>query len=159
MQEEVENRTVNLAVSTVRLSMRSIEAGVRAYLNYHNQKKMTKQKEIPHGKQTVKKLIGQNQGVSTIEVNDKKIKMFERIAKKYGVDFAVRKDSSELTPKYLVFFKARDADALDAVLREYTARSLKQRGKESVLKKLEQLKKYVATIPKKVRNRNQEIMR
>ena len=39
----------------------------------------------------MKQLIGQNQGVSTIESNDPEIKNFERIARKYGVDYAVKK--------------------------------------------------------------------
>ena len=43
----------------------------------------------PKGKQTVKKLIGQDQGVSNIEVTDSSIRDFDRIARKYGVDYAV----------------------------------------------------------------------
>ena len=60
---------------------------------------------IPHGKQTVKQLIGQNQGVSNIEITDPSIKEFEKIARKYGVDYAVKKDRSSSPPKYLIFFK------------------------------------------------------
>ena len=71
----------------------------------------------PKGKQTVKQLIGQNQGVSNIEINDPSIRDFERIARKYGVDYAVKKDRSTSPPKYLIFFKARDADALTAAFR------------------------------------------
>ena len=48
----------------------------------------------PQGKQTVKQLIGQNQGVSNIEITDPSIKEFEKIARKYGVDYAVKKDRS-----------------------------------------------------------------
>ena len=70
----------------------------------------------PHGKQTVKQLIGQNQGVSNIEITDPSIKEFEKIARKYGVDYAVKKDRSSSPPKYLIFFKGRDADALTAAL-------------------------------------------
>lgn len=62
----------------------------------------------------MKQLIGQNQGVSNIEINDPSIRDFERIARKYGVDYAVKKDRSTSPPKYLIFFKARDADALTA---------------------------------------------
>ena len=71
---------------------------------------------IPHGKQTVKQLIGQNQGVSNIEITDPSIREFEKIARKYGVDYAVKKDRSSSPPKYLIFFKGRDADALTAAL-------------------------------------------
>ena len=156
MQEDIENRTVSLAISTGRLSARAIEVGVRAYLEHHNRRKMTKASDIPHGKQTVKQLIGQNQGVSTIEINDKNIKVFQKLAKKYGVDFAIQKDKSSVTSNYLVFFKARDADALDAVLKDYTAYTLKQKGKHSVLERLEQFKEKVSKIPKKIRNRKKE---
>ena len=36
MQEEVENRTVNLAITTTRLSARTIVTGIRMYLNHRN---------------------------------------------------------------------------------------------------------------------------
>ena len=54
----------------------------------------------------MKQLIGQNQGVSNIEINDPSIRDFERIARKYGVDYAVKKVRSTSPPKYLIFFKA-----------------------------------------------------
>ena len=74
----------------------------------------------------MKQLIWQNQGVSNIEITDSNIKSFERVARKYGVDFALKKDKSGDIPKYLVFFKARDADALTAAFREYTAKEVKR---------------------------------
>ena len=79
------------------------------------------------GRQSVKKLVGQNQGVSNVELSGEDIKAFERVARKYGVDYAVKKVKGD-SPKYLIFFKARDADALNAALSEYT--SQKMRGKE-----------------------------
>ena len=159
MQEDIENRVVNLAISTGRLSMRSIEIGVRAYLNHRYKRNTAKVSDIPHGKQTVKQLIGQNQGVSTIEIIDKNIKVFQRIAKKYGVDFAVQKDKTAVTPNYLVFFKARDADALEAVFKEYTAYTLNQKNRTSILKKLEQFKAKVAKVHTRIRNKKKEISR
>ena len=49
---------------------------------------------------------------------------FERLAKKYGVDFAVRKDKTVDPPRYFVFVRAKDADALDAICKEHQARSM-----------------------------------
>ena len=103
MQEEVENRTVNLAISTSRLSARTIVAGIRMYLQHQRNaaaKKPTKVEGV-HGKQTVKELIGQNQGVSRMPLGDASIRDFEREARKYGVDFAVTKDKSVHPPQYL----------------------------------------------------------
>lgn len=94
----------------------------------------------------MKQLIGQNQGVSNIEINDPSIKDFERIARKYGVDYAVKKDRSTSPPKYLIFFKARDADALTAAFTEYTGKKVKKAEKTerpSVLEKLAQFKELL----------------
>ena len=133
MQEEVENRTLTLIVSGTKFTGRLFKAAISKYMAHRREKKLEKQRSrdspvTPKGKQTVKQLIGQNQGVSNIEINDPSIRDFERIARKYGVDYAVKKDRSASPPKYLIFFKARDADALNAALSEYTSR--KMRGKE-----------------------------
>ena len=93
-----------------------------------------------------KQLIGQNQGISNIEITDPSIKEFEKIARKYGVDYAVKKDRSSSPPKYLIFFKGRDADALTAAFTEYTSKKVKKAEKTerpSVLAKLSQFKEMV----------------
>ena len=106
MQEEVENRTLTLVVSGTKFTGRLFKAAITKYLAHRKEKKLQKQKSrdtpvIPHGKQTVKQLIGQNQGVSNIEITDPSIKEFEKIARKYGVDYAVKKDRSSSPPKYI----------------------------------------------------------
>lgn len=151
MQEEVENRTLTLVVSGTKFTGRLLKAAITKYLAHRKEKKLQKQKSrdtpvIPHGKQTVKQLIGQNQGVSNIEINDPSIRDFERIARKYGVDYAVKKDRSASPPKYLIFFKARDADALTAAFSEYTQKKVKKADRSerpSVLEKLAQFKELV----------------
>ncbi len=138
MQEEVESRTVALTISTAKLTGRLFKAAVAKYLDYRKNKQR-EEPAIPHGKQTVKQLIGQNQGVSTIESNDPHIKNFERIARKYGVDYAIKKVRTEDKPKYVIFFKARDADALTQAFTEYTRKSAEREKKPSVLQKLHDL--------------------
>lgn len=55
MQEEVENRTVNLAISTTKLTGRMIVSGIRKGLNHLERKKAQKNRDPAiHGKQTVK---------------------------------------------------------------------------------------------------------
>ena len=131
MQEEVENRTLTLVVSGTKFTGRLFKAAISKYMAHRREKKLNKQRGrdspvTPKGKQTVKQLIGQNQGVSNIEINDPSIRDFERIARKYGVDYAVKKDRSTSPPKYLIFFKARDADALTAAFSEYTQKKVKK---------------------------------
>lgn len=159
MQEEVENRTVNLAISTSKLTAHSLVTAFQKYMRHRNEvkaKKGAKKAEIPHGKQTVKQLIGQNQGVSNIEIADTDIRGFEKYAKKYGVDYAIKKDRSVDPPKYLVFFKARDSDALTSAFRDYSAATLQKQKKLSVLAQLKKFKALVKSIPDKVRNKDKE---
>lgn len=80
--------------------------------------------------------MGQNAGVSSIEITDSNIKSFERVARKYGVDFALKKDRTAQPPRYLVFFKARDADALTAAFTEFSAKTVKKTRQPSVLAQL-----------------------
>ena len=151
MQEEVENRTLTLIVSGTKFTGRLFKAAISKYMAHRREKKLEKQRSrdspvTPKGKQTVKQLIGQNQGVSNIEINDPSIRDFERIARKYGVDYAVKKDRSASPPKYLIFFKARDAAALPATFTEYTGKKVKKAEKTerpSVLAKLAQFKELL----------------
>ena len=160
MQEEIENRTVTLIISAVKLTARELKAGMDKYLSEKKSKAMEKARaapEKPSGKQTVRQLIGQNQGVSNIEITNSNIKGFERIARKYGVDFALKKDKSGDIPKYLVFFKARDADVLTAAFKEYTAKEVRRASKDrpSVLEQLRALKAKLLTLtPDKSRSKD-----
>ena len=145
MQEEVEQRTVTLAISTSKMTANVLKSAISKYLAYRKEK--ARQGPVkPCGKQSVKQLVGQDQGVTNIEITDKNIKDFERIARKYGVDFALKKDKTGEIPKYLVFFKARDADALTAAFKEYTAKTDRKKERPSVLKKLRKFKEQAADI-------------
>ncbi|HIV10100.1 MAG TPA: PcfB family protein [Candidatus Faeciplasma avium] len=145
MQEEVEQRTVTLAISTSKMTANVLKSAISKYLAYRKEK--ARQGPVkPCGKQSVKQLVGQDQGVTNIEITDKNIKGFERIARKYGVDFALKKDKTGEIPKYLVFFKARDADALTAAFKEYTAKTDRKKERPSVLQKLRKFKEAAVDI-------------
>ena len=145
MQEEVEQRTVTLAISTSKMTANVLKSAISKYLAYRKEKKREGPVK-PCGKQSVKQLVGQNQGVSNIEITDKNIKDFERIARKYGVDFALKKDKTGEIPKYLVFFKARDGDALTQAFKEYTAKTDRKKERPSVIQKLRRFKEQAASI-------------
>ena len=160
MQEEVEKKSVNLAISTTKLSSKTIVKGLAAYIRHRKNKKAQKSlsDDAIQGKQKVKDLIGQRQGVSSMPIGETGLKDFERIAKKYGVDFAVVRDKTVTPMKYTVFFKAKDADAISQVLAEYAAKQVKKKSvsKPSVLQKLKKFKDLVASIPKKAKEKRKE---
>lgn len=150
MQEDIENRTVTLMVNSTKFTGKTLKNAIAKLL--HHMKNQSGKQVVHHGKQTVKQLIGQNQGVSNIEINDPSIKEFEKIARKYGVDFAVKKVKGEKN-KYLVFFKGRDADALTAAFTEYTDKRLHKQARPSVLKLLNQLKAKMTNREAPVKNK------
>ena len=159
VQEEVENRTVNLAVRTGKVTATELYKALKTYIRNRQNKNQTKKTDtVIKGKQTVKELIGQGQGVSSMEIADNGLREFKRIANRYGVDFAVVKDKNEDPPRYTVFFKAKDADAITAVLKDYGDKMTKKKENErpSVLEKLKAFKEIVANMPHKNREKRKE---
>ena len=143
MQEEMERKAVAISIKAGKLTADLLKAALRKALA--EMEKSQKNPKIYHGKQSVKQLVRQGAGVSNIEVTDGNIKSFERVARKYGVDFALKKDVSSQPPRYLVFFKSRDADALTAAFAEYSGKVVQRRGKEkpSIRRQLAQLRDMI----------------
>lgn len=149
MQEEVEQKTFNIVVSTTKLTARTILNAGKAAIQQQ-------QAKMAGGKQSVRMLLRQNRGVSSVEIDKTNIRGFERYAKKYGIDYAIRKDNSEMPPRYLVFFKAPDAEAFQSAFKEYSASLLNKDKRPSVLAKLHELVQAAAELPGKVRRKEQE---
>ena len=144
MREEVENRTLTLIINSSKFSGRTLKAAVSKYLAHCSDKKRQKSRDVtPHGKQSVKQLIGQGQGVDNIELNDPSAREFDRIARKYGVDYAVKRDRSSNPPRFLIFFKGRDNNAITAAFQEYIGRKVRKASRPSVLQRLAKLKQMV----------------
>ena len=112
MQEEIEQKSFNIMISTTKLSARTVLRAVKAAFRLY-------QSKASQGKQSVRTLLRQNRGVSSVEISKTGIRGLERYAKKYGIDYAIRKDTSEVPPRYLVFFKAPDAEAFHSAFKEY----------------------------------------
>lgn len=155
MQDEVNEKTVALSIKAVKLTAALLQAAIKKMLA-EGKKQLDKQ-ATPHGRQTLKQLMKQNAGVSNIEITDSNIKAFESTAKKYGVDFALKKDATETPPRYLVFFKGKDADVLTAAFKEFSAKKLTQEQKPSIRKALAAFKekaKLLNSNREKVKNKD-----
>ncbi len=128
MQEEVTQKTIALVFKSSRLTADVLKKAMKMYLEHR--------KQASHGKISVKDLVGQGMGASSIEVTDNNIKSFERVARKYNVDFAVKKDKTVEPPKYMVFFKGKDADVITQAFREFVKVNEKKHNRISVKEKL-----------------------
>lgn len=140
MQEEVEQKSVALSIKATKLTAQVLAKAIAAAM-----RGIKKARDAPkHGKQSVKKLSRQNTGLQSIEITDDNIKSFDRVARKYGVDYALKRDDGTAPPRWLVFFKARDTDALTAAFNEFTRDTLRREQKPSVREAMRSFKELVA---------------
>ena len=140
MQEEVTGKSVALIVDGARMSEQVLEKALKAYLDARK----NKQPKIYREKQSLKHLAQQNAGLANIEISDKNIKAFTHLAKKFHVDFALKKDTTAEQPRYLVFFKSRDADAITAAFQEFASRKMSRDEKPSIRERLAQAREQAA---------------
>ena len=132
MQEQINEKTVALSIKTAKLTAEVLQKAIRKMLSA----KKNKAPKIYKGKQTLKHLMKQNTGVSSMEITDANIKAFEPIAKKYGLDYSLKKVKGEEPPRYLVFFKGRDVDVMTEAFKEFAAKRLAKEKKPSIRKML-----------------------
>lgn len=140
MQEEVTGKSVALIIDGAKMSEQVLEKALQKFLDAQK----NKSPKLHRGKQTLKQLAGQNAGLANIEISDKNIKAFTHVAKKYHVDFALKKDTTAEQPRYLVFFKSRDADAITAAFQEFASRKMGRDEKHSVRERLAQAREQAA---------------
>ena len=118
--------------------------------------KRHKKAQRPHGRQSVKKLMAHGENVNSIEVETPKL--FDRMARRFNVDYAFYKTGPD---KYLLFFKAGQADAITACFERYSRRLLEQ-SKSSRIPIREQLEKAAEQLvkePPKTQERTKEVVR
>lgn len=90
MQEEIEHKTVNFAISTVKLSARTLLKGAQFFLRQYD-------KSASQGKQSMNRLIRQNRGVTNLEIEKTGIKDFDRYAKRYHIDYAIQMSTNSMS--------------------------------------------------------------
>lgn len=139
MQEQNSEKTVALSVKTGKMTVKVLKDAVTAFLNAQGNKKP----KIYKGKQSVKHLTRSGESLTSIEVTDNNIKSFDKTARKYGIDYALKKDCTEEPPKYFVFFKAKSADVLTMAFKEFSAKELTKPKKTPIKEKLRNLAEQV----------------
>ena len=133
MQDEVNTKVVAIAIKGGRITAEVLKKALAKFIEeIEKAEKQASQPKTYRGKH----LVEQNAAISNIEVTDGNIKSFERTANKYGIDYALKKDTSEQPPRYLVFFKGRDVDVMTQAFKEFSAKTVKQKEKQSLKQKL-----------------------
>ena len=118
MQEEVTQKTIAFSIKSAKLTIQVLQAAARKFLETQNKGKI----KLHHGQQSLKQLKKHGAALSNIEITEANIGLFKPCAKKYGVDFTLRKDATTQPPHYIVIFKAKDADNMEQAFKEFTAK-------------------------------------
>ena len=140
MQEEVDQKTIALSMKAGKLTAQVLQAALKKYLQHRAKGKTT----LHHGHQSLKQLKKHGAALSNIEITDANIGLFKPCAKKYGVDFTLRKDATTQPPHYIVIFKAKDADNMEQAFKEFTAKKLQREERPSIRKDIAASKEKAA---------------
>ena len=82
-----------------------------------------------HGKQSLKSLAKSGASIENVEIpGDSDINSFKKTARKYNIDFALKKDKSSDPPNWSVFFKSKDSKSMDAAFKEFSGSMLKAKS-------------------------------
>lgn len=85
------------------------------------------------------------------------------MAKKYEIDFALKKDPYTQPPHYYVFFKSRDNNQLQPAFREFIAMALGREKRPTIRERLaqaqEQVKKAQLREREQVKTKDREVAR
>ncbi len=155
MNEEVNQRVISISIRAAKLTADVLARALRMLIEAERRKSH----EYSHGKQSLKHLMDQNAGATSIEVDEGNIKSFDRVARKYHIDYAVKKDRTTSPPKYMVFFKGRDQDTMTMAFREFVDKNTKKHEKQPFEQVLKRFKDLSQTLNKnrvleKTKNRN-----
>ena len=130
IDEEISRSTIAISVRASKLTARGL-----AYALGEAARKIRKA-QAPQGKQTVKQLLRHSGETSAIDLPGR-AKDFDRVARRWGVDYAIKRVEKG---KYLLFFKAKQADAITGCFSEYSRRMM-NRGRDRRVPLREQLKR------------------
>lgn len=131
MQEDIERRALAVTVTASKLTGRVLAKALMAVMR--KIRREIQSGKTPQGRQPVKKLMNHNVATNTIPL-DGDLKVFDRIARKHNVDYAIRKTGPD---KHTLFFKAGQADVITACFAEYSKRILARgNGRPSIKEQL-----------------------
>ena len=149
MQEDIERRSVAISVTATKLTGRVLAKAFEAVMRKIRQGRDNAQ--TPQGRQSVKKLMNHRANTNAIPL-DGDTRLFDRVARKYNVDYAFRKTGPK---KYMLFFKAGQADAITQCFSEYTKRAMKKSRRQSVHGRLERLDENIRKRPREHEHRRE----
>lgn len=157
MQEEVTDKSIAFVTNNTKMTASVLKTLIASYLREKEKEKISKGQLETRKKISLKELSKKYDGLKSIEINENNIRGFEKTAKKYGIEYALKKDKTTEPPTYIVFFKGKDTDILDTAFKEFIGNEMGKDKRPSLKQALIKMKELAGIINKdKVKNKQQE---
>lgn len=105
MQEEVNEKTISLCIKGGKITAQILKAALIKLLAEMDKKKQRGKGEKSQckktGRQSIKSLQKSGAQITNIVVTDNNIKSFDRVARKYGIDYSLKKVEQDGKTEYL----------------------------------------------------------
>ena len=141
MQEYNNEKVVALSVKSMKMTSEVLKNAIKNFLQEQENKKPV----VYHGKQSIKHLVRGDNGnsITNIEITDQNIKAFNRTARKFNIDYSLKKDNSVSPSRYMVFFKAKDEDVMTAAFKSFLNNERNKNRKPSIKARLKAISEQV----------------
>ena len=151
--EQINDKFVALSTKSAKMTTKTLANLMLAFL------RKVKTPSTKHGEQSLKSLSKSGASLADIEISNDNIGSFKKIARKYNIDFALKRDDTSNPPKWVAFFKAKDDRIMEMAFKEYAKSTLtKQKTvKKSLADKLVKSNELVKSTPHKVLERVKDI--
>ena len=107
-------KTIDISIKTEKMTADVLKSALQEFLSGKAEKK---------GRMTFKQLQAKSPSkLDSIEVSDRNIGDFLKTARKYDVDFALKRDKSTSPPTYHVFFSAAKTEDFKRAFSEYVGK-------------------------------------
>ena len=145
VQSHTNDRCVAISVKAAKLTARLMAQAMRAFRD----KARKSGANSKHGEQSLKSLTKSGATIENVEIPaESDINSFKKTARKYNIDFSVKKDTSTDPPNWIVFFKAKDAKTMDAAFKEFSKGVLKNKAPTTPIdKEMERFKDIAKGVP------------
>lgn len=91
-----------------------------------------------------------------MKIGDDNLKSFDKFAKKYNVEYSLKKDKSTEPATYHIFFKANDFESINKAVGEYVKNNEKIANRKPIKERLQDFKSEIQVIKQQHREHKKE---
>ncbi len=138
-------KTIDISIKAEKMTADVLKSALQEFMSGKAEKK---------GRMTYKQLQEKSPSkLDSIEVSDRNIGDFLKTARKYDVDFALKRDKSTQPPTYHVFFSAAKTEDFKRAFSEYLGKEQGKKRGEFTREQMQQQAQKVASRPRKQKQR------